>query len=1000
MSSRAVVPGRVLMSVLLVAAGCGQGAPTRGEGTGGRTSGCAAGHTDCSGTCVSLTGDPAHCGACDHACATGMACVTGVCTCQGELVLCGAECVNLQGDGDHCGACGHACSPGQVCSAGSCGDTCPTSLVACGTSCVDLLTNAAHCGGCGVSCAPGQTCQSGACACPLGESPCGTSCVDTNTSPLHCGACGVACAAGQSCVNGACGGGGAGGTGGASGGASTGGTPSGGGTLPSGGVVGAGGTGGGVATGGTPSGGGTLPSGGAAGAGGTGGAPDEEEYPLPDSLPDEDGSQLWLRYPLVPVAGRLAEYRAAITHVVDAGDSPTLTIAEDELVRGLGGLTGRALPRSATLQGAGGVVLGTPSSSPLVAALPLAARLAPLGAAGYLVEATEVQGQRAIVVAANTELGVLYGSFALLRHLQCHRSVAGLTLSSAPRIERRILNHWDNLDRTVERGYAGRSLWDWSALPGTLSPRYVDYARANASLGINGAVLTNVNANAQVLTAAYLDKVAALADVFRPYGIAVYLTARFSAPIEIGGLSTADPANSSVQQWWRAKASEIYDRIPDFGGFLVKANSEGQPGPQDYGRSHADGANLLAGAVGPHGGIVLWRAFVYSDASPVDRIRQAYDEFKPLDGHFADRVLVQVKNGPLDFQPREPFSPLFGAMPRTPLALELQITKEYLGQDTHLAYLGPLYEEVLQADTEVNGAGSTVARVIDGSLHGHTTSAISGVANVGTDTNWTGSHFNQANWYVYGRMAWDPDVSAEAIAEDWVRQTLTNDPAVVAPVTEMLMSSREAVVNYMTPLGLAHIMASNHHYGPGPWVDDLSRPEWNPVYYHRADSQGLGFDRTAAGSNAVAQYAPAVRDRLASRGSIPDELLLFFHHVGWQETMSSGRTLWEELVYRYSLGVDQVADLRESWRTVAGRVDARRFEEIDQYLEIQHYEARWWRDACLQYFRTFAGLEVPSGYASPAHALSFYQGLTCPSDVTRPRCDPVYTGSPSPAILP
>jgi len=457
--------------------------------------------------------------------------------------------------------------------------------------------------------------------------------------------------------------------------------------------------------------------------------------------------------------------------------------------------------------------------------------------------------------------------------------------------------------------------------------------------------------------------------------------------------------DSAVQQWWTDKANEIYTLIPDFGGFLVKANSEGQPGPQDYGRTHADGANMLADALAPHGGIVMWRAFVYAEDSTVDRIRQAYDEFKPLDGQFRSNVLVQPKNGPLDFQPREPFHPLFGGMPQTPLALELQVTKEYLGQDTHLAYLGTLYEEVLQADTYASGAGSTVARVIDGSLHGYSTTAMAGVANIGNDTNWTGSHFNQANWYVYGRMAWDPDLDAQTIADEWIRQTFSNDPVVVAPVTEMMIESREAVVNYMTPLGLAHIMASDHHYGPGPWVDDLSRAEWNPVYYHRADAEGIGFDRTASGSNAVEQYFAQVGQTFASRDSVPDEFLLFFHHVGWNEAMSSGRTLWEELVHRYSLGVDTVGAMRDSWNTVEGRIDSQRFNDVAGFLQIQHWEARWWRDACLQYFRQFANLSIPSGYAEPANPLSFYQSLTCPSDVTKPRCPSINTGEPSPTIL-
>ncbi len=782
--------------------------------------------------------------------------------------------------------------------------------------------------------------------------------------------------------------GGAGGSGGSPAGG-TGGQALGGAGAGSGGTL-LGGTGG-VVGGGT----GGMP-GGTGGVVGTGGS---ETYVIPTDLPDEDGSALWLRYPTVPLPGLLAQYQAALTHVVNAGSSPTLEAAQGELVRGLGGLTGATVTTSATPQGAGAVVIGTPTSSPTIAGSPLASRLTTLSSDGYLVEVTQVDGQDVIAVAANTDVGVLYGSFALLRHLQRHQPISGLALSSSPKIERRILNHWDNLDRSVERGYAGRSLWDWNALPGSLSTRYETYARANASVGINGTVLTNVNANAQVLTTEYLDKVAALADVFRPYGIAVYLTARFSAPIEIGGMNTADPLDNGVAQWWASKVSDIYSRIPDFGGFLVKANSEGQPGPQDYGRSHADGANMLADALAPHGGVVMWRAFVYAEDSPVDRIREAYDEFKPLDGSFHDNVFVQPKNGPLDFQPREPFHPLFGGMPQTPLMMEFQITKEYLGQDTHLVYLGPLYEEVLQSDTFANGAGSTVARVIDGSLDGHATSGIAGVSNVGDDVNFTGSHFNQANWYVFGRMAWDPDLSAVSVADEWVRQTFSNDPVVVAPVTELMMASRQAVVDYMTPLGLVHIMASEHHYGPGPWVSNLGRAEWNPVYYHRADGQGIGFDRTVAGSNAIEQYFAPVRQGFEDVATVPDEFLLFFHHVGWGHTMSSGRTVWEELVHRYSVGVDTVGTMRDDWGVVAGRVDDQRFSEVDRFLEIQHFEARWWRDACLTYFGSVSGQQLPSGYAQPANSLSYYQGLNCPPDRDKPRCDPVYTGSPSPAVL-
>ena len=737
-----------------------------------------------------------------------------------------------------------------------------------------------------------------------------------------------------------------------------------------------------------------------AGESGGGVAGSAGSYPVPDALPDETGAELWLRYPQVTLPARLAEYRAAVTHVVSSGGGASTQAATDELIEGLSGLTGNAVTIADSVQGPGAVVIGTPATSELIAGLSLSSELSGLGPDGYIVRSAKVQGRDVLAVAANTELGVLYGSFALLRQLATHRPLSEISLASSPKLKNRLLNHWDNLNGTIERGYAGSSLWEWSKLPATLSPRYKAYARANASLGINGTVLNNVNADKQILTADYIAKVKALANVFRPYGIKVYLSARFSAPVELGGLSTADPADAGVQKWWQDKVDEIYAAIPDFGGFLVKANSEGQPGPQTYNRTHADGANLLAKPLKAHGGIVIWRAFVYSTVPGSDRIKQAYDEFKPLDGKFDDNVLVQVKNGPLDFQPREPFHPLFGAMPNTPVALELQITKEYLGEDTHLAYLGPLYEEVLEADTQVNGPGSTVARVIDGSLEKHALSAISGVANIGSDVNWTGSHFNQANWYVYGRMAWDPDLSAQTVATEWVGQTFSNDPEFVNPVVGMMMSSRQSLVNYMEPLGLAHMMGTDHHYGPAPWVSNLSQPEWNPVYYHKADTVGLGFDRTATGSNAVAQYASAVGQAFADRATIPDDSLLFFHHVAWGDTLDSGKTLWEELVRRYSQGVDDVGKMRDAWTSVKSHVDNQRFTEVSDFLQIQHYEARWWRDACLTYFATFSKLPIPAGYAMPQKPLSFYQGLTCPSDAKKPRCPQVYTGNPSPAVMP
>ncbi len=685
----------------------------------------------------------------------------------------------------------------------------------------------------------------------------------------------------------------------------------------------------------------------------------------------EDGYDLWLRYRPVP-ADQAAAYRAASAQIVLQGRSPTLDAAAAELERGLAGLTGAAPQLTAAPSGAGAVLLGTPASSPLVAGLNLPLQAA--GPEGFVIRSVSLRGRRATVIAANSDVGVLYGVFRYLRLVQTAQPVQALDLADAPKVKLRLLNHWDNLDRSVERGYAGQSIWDWWKLPDWRDPRYVDYARANASLGINGTALNNVNAKPDSLTAPYIAKAAALADVFRPYGIKVYLSARFSAPIEVGGLKTADPLDPAVQAWWKAKADEIYRAIPDFGGFLVKANSEGQPGPQDYKRTHADGANMLAEAVGPHGGVVMWRAFVYSHERPEDRAKQAFNEFVPLDGKFRDNVIVQVKNGAIDFQPREPFHPLFGATPKTPLMMEFQITKEYLGFTTHLAYLGPMYEEALRADTFRRGQGSTVAKVVDGSLFGQRRTGMAGVANIGADRNWSGSQFDQANWYVFGRLAWDPQASSRAIAEDWARMTFSNDPAFVQPVVAMMMASREAVVDYMTPLGLHHLMATGHHYGPGPWVDNLERADWNPVYYHRADKAGLGFDRTGTGSDAIAQYAPQAAAQLLA----DEKNLLWFRHAPWDQRMASGRTLWDELVVRYSAGVAQVGEMRRTWAAMAPYVDPERHAEVAAFLAIQENEAQWWRDACIAYFQTFSGRPLPAGYAPPRHPLAYYEALSFP----------------------
>jgi len=681
----------------------------------------------------------------------------------------------------------------------------------------------------------------------------------------------------------------------------------------------------------------------------------------------EDGYDLWLRY--VPLDPSLAaDYRTQLGEVVAPDQTPTQRAAREELVRGLKGLLGTA-PRIQNETSAGNVLaIGTPQSSALIA--PFRDEVESLGEEGYLLKRTRRDGRDVLLVAARNDIGVLYGTFHLLRLLQTGTALDDLSVRESPKVRLRILNHWDNLDGYVERGYAGRSLWDWQTLPEWRDPRYTDYARANASLGINGTVLNNVNANAQSLAPDYLAKAAALADVFRPYGIRVYLSARFSVPIELGGLKTADPLDPAVQRWWRDKAAEIYQRIPDFGGFLVKANSEGQPGPQDYGRSHADGANLLADALAPHGGVVMWRAFVYAHDVPADRATQAYTEFAGLDGAFRPNVVLQVKNGPIDFQPREPFHPLFGAMPRTPLMMEFQITKEYLGFATHLVYLGPLFEDVLHADTRAGGKRLTVAQSLSG---------IAGVANIGTDRTWSGSHFDQANWYAFGRLAWNSDQSSRDIAADWAAMTFSPDPAVVEPIVGMMMASREAAVNYMTPLGLHHLMARGHHYGPGPWVDGGPRADWTSVYYHRADRNGIGFDRTAQGSNAVAQYAPEVAAKYADLTQVPEALLLWFHHVPWDHRMASGRPLWDELVGRYSLGVRQVDAMQATWGNLRGRVDAQRHEQVAAFLQIQRREAQWWRDASVAYFQSISGRPLPAGEAPPPHPLAYYEALQFPS---------------------
>ena len=526
-------------------------------------------------------------------------------------------------------------------------------------------------------------------------------------------------------------------------------------------------------------------------------------------------------------------------------------------------------------------------------------------------------------ISAKTERGLLYGAYALLR---------GESGASKPFYKLRILNHWDNLDSSIERGYAGKSIF-WP----TFDPQHIrEYARANASIGINGTVLNNVNASARQLNKENLQKAKEIAAILRPYGIRVYLSVNFASPMGLGGLKTADPLNPQVRRWWKRKAEEIYKMIPDFGGFLVKANSEGQPGPGDYKRSHADGANMLADAVAPFGGIIMWRSFVYgANHKGEDRVKQAVSEFLPCDGQFRKNVILQSKNGPLDFQPREPYAPIFDNIRQTPQMVELQITQEYLGQSRHLVYLAPMWREFFRFVAPERMIG------------------IAGVANIGDDANWCGHHFSQANWYAFDRLAWNPAMKSEEIAEEWLRATFDLSPG--GEVLSMMLRSREACVDYMMPLGLHHIFKFDHHYGPEPDGFIKTYPlEWCPVYYHQADKQGVGFDRTHTGSDATSQYREPYCSLYDNPSTCPENLLLWFHHLPWTYRMNSGRTLWEEMQYRYNRGVSEVEDFCKTWQDCKPYIDEQRWREVDERMQHQLENAREWRDVCLKYFRTFA----------------------------------------------
>ena len=611
----------------------------------------------------------------------------------------------------------------------------------------------------------------------------------------------------------------------------------------------------------------------------------------------EDGHQLWLRYQPVNK-----------TQVTTKKKTPTVALAIQELE---------------TYDQGGHVTLKTDASMP--------------DDDGYRIEGN--------TISARHDVGLLYGAYALLR---------GEKGESHPAYDLRILNHWDNPNGTIERGFAGHSIF--------LNPdpqRMKQYARANASIGINGTVLNNVNAKPEALTTESLQKAKVIADLLRPYGIRVYLSINFASPIKVGGLKTADPLDASVVNWWKNKVNEIYKMIPDFGGFLVKANSEGEPGPQDFGRTHADGANMLGKVLKPHKGIVMWRAFVYAPQSP-DRANQACLEFMPLDGQFADNVIIQIKNGPVDFQPREPYSPLFTSLKKTPMMVEFQITQEYLGAANHLVFLAPMWKEFFSF-------------VKPASLK-----AMAGVANIGDDTNWCGHHFAQSNWYAFGRLAWNPALTSEQIAEEWLRQTfsLTPDPSpkgegsIYSQLLSVMLDSREACVSYMMPLGIHHIFAGVHHYGPAPWYAPRgTRADWTPPYYHRADSIGLGFDRTLTGSANVKQYPEELCRLYNDINTCPENLLAWFHHVPWDHRMKSGRTFWDELCHKYDDGVRETRRFLTVWDAMQPYVDSQRFEDVQHKLRIQARDAEWWRDACLLYFQTFSHRPIPQDVEHPVHNL-------------------------------
>jgi alpha-glucuronidase len=667
---------------------------------------------------------------------------------------------------------------------------------------------------------------------------------------------------------------------------------------------------------------------------------------------NEDGYRAWLRYDKLGEA-TCSELRRRFSSVVVDGDSATAALVSKELTEALSGMLGMPIARH-TILSHGAILVGTFSSARIRELIPehTSERL---GSDGFVIHSVPRGEVELTVIASLTEIGCLYGAFAFLRLIQTGNSSFPIRLVEKPKNSLRILAHSDYRDGTVSRGYQGKSLWQWSALPFTVNPRLDDYARLNVSIGMNGVVLNAVDADPAYLEPDNIVKLAALADKFRPYGLKTYLSVNFVSPQQLGGLPTSDPFDAEVVGWWHAKAAEIYHRVPDFGGFLVKASSEGLAGPLDYGRTHADGANMLAGALAPYGGIVMWRAFVYTKGNhDRDRVKRSYNEFKPLDGKFADNVLVQVKNGPLDFQPREPFHPLFGAMPKTRLVGELQINQEYLGQGTHAVFLASMWKEVLSSNTFANGGQLSVAEVIE-EAHRGKGGGFSATSNVGDDRNWCGHHLSQANWFAYGRLAWDTDLTPESISTEWIRMTWSNEPAIVNTIHEIMMQSYEAYVSYSMPLGLHHLVGGDH-YAPMP--EGYGDP--NGMFHHAA-RDGIGYDRTrTTGSDAVDQYHAPLNNVFNDVNRCPEKLLLWFHHVPWNRRMQSGRTLWEELCFKYHSGARTAHRMEQQWLSLKGTVDDQRFEAVAAKFRTQVQDADHWAMKCLTYFSQFSRLPIVS----------------------------------------